>query len=46
MILNATSRPYREDAAAASESQDGRGENHGRGYKSAPEAGQAGTPLK
>jgi hypothetical protein len=46
MIFNATSRTYREDAAAASESGDGRSENHGRGYKAAPMAGQAGARLR
>jgi hypothetical protein len=35
MILNADNRPYRESAAAAS-NQDGRGVDHGRGYKAAP----------
>jgi hypothetical protein len=34
-ILNADIRPYRENAAAASE-QDGRGVIHQRGYKAAP----------
>jgi hypothetical protein len=34
MILNADDRPYRESAAAAS-NQDGRGVDHGRGYKAA-----------
>jgi hypothetical protein len=34
-ILNADIRPYRENAAAASD-QNGRGVIHGRGYKAAP----------
>jgi hypothetical protein len=34
-ILNADLRPYRESAAAASD-EDGRGVDHGRGYKAAP----------
>jgi hypothetical protein len=35
MILSADDRPYRCGAAAAS-NQDGRGIDHGRGYKAAP----------
>jgi hypothetical protein len=34
-ILNADVRPYRDNAAAASD-KDGRGVDHGRGYKAAP----------
>jgi hypothetical protein len=34
-ILNANVRPYRDDAAAAS-NENGRGVDHGRGYKAAP----------
>ncbi|UGY14136.1 hypothetical protein HAP48_0037090 [Bradyrhizobium septentrionale] len=35
MVLNASDRPYRENAAAAG-NDDGRGVDHGRGYKAAP----------
>jgi hypothetical protein len=35
MILNADNRPNRDDAAAAS-GENGRGVDHGRGYKAAP----------
>jgi hypothetical protein len=35
LILNAQIRPYRESAAAASDN-NGRGVDHGRGYKAAP----------
>jgi hypothetical protein len=34
-ILNADVRPYRKATAAASD-EDGRGVDHGRGYKAAP----------
>jgi hypothetical protein len=36
LILNAQIRPYRTGAAAASDDGNGRGVDHGRGYKAAP----------
>jgi hypothetical protein len=41
LILNAQIRPYRSGAAAASDDCNGRGVDHGRGYKAAPGFRQA-----
>jgi hypothetical protein len=44
LILNAQIRPHRESAAAASEN-NGRGVDHGRGYKAAPGFRQDSTAV-
>jgi hypothetical protein len=43
-ILNADDRPYRENAAAAGNGH-GRGVDHGRGYKAAPDFRQVGNVI-